>query len=51
MRFRCLCCHESPVLVSVVYTAMTGAEATAADSHDHDEVEDIELDHILGFRV
>ena len=30
---------------------MTGAEAAAADSHDHDEVEDIELDHILGFRV
>ena len=30
--------------VSVVYTAMTGAEAAAADSHDLDEVEDIELD-------
>ena len=34
---------------------MTGAEAAAADSHDHDEVEDIELarpiDHNLGFRV
>ena len=37
------------LVVSVLYTATTGAEAAAADSHDHDE--DIELDHILGFRV
>ena len=27
-----------------MYTAITGAEAAAADIHDVDEVEDIELD-------
>ena len=42
-RFRRLCCHEPPLLVSVVDIAMSGADG-AADSHNLDEVAGSEHD-------